>query len=161
MGMNKIIEELRVQVQQWHQRITHKRVKPTAIHPSSKILDLLDQIYWLEIPRDLRMICERLIAEVESVVPKWPSLEYGDDYKLLVLGYINSFTNLLIEPGPQGEWSKPMTKLAIMNALGIDSYKKFRTYGRVHPIRNAGSTKMWQINLDGLNETQTEKLLKA
>jgi len=59
------------------------------------------------------------------------------------------------------QWSKPMTKAAIMKALGLDSYKTLKTFNKTHPIRNAGSKKLWQIQLDGLNRKQIEKLTKA
>lgn len=73
----------------------------------------------------------------------------------------NQEKNRQVETTIEGEWSKPMTKSQMMRALGLDSYKKLKTFSKTHPIREAGSKKSWQIRLDGLNKEQIEKLTKA
>jgi len=61
----------------------------------------------------------------------------------------------------EGEWSKPMTKRAMMDILRLDSYKTFNAFARRKGIRQAGNRKTWQLRLDGLDQETREKFKKA
>ena len=56
-----------------------------------------------------------------------------------------------------GEWSKPMTKSAMKNALRIDGYRTFDTFAEQHGIRKIGR-QLWQIRLDAMDKTTRKKL---
>ena len=56
-----------------------------------------------------------------------------------------------------GEWSKPMTKSAMKNALRIDGYRTFDTFAEQHGIKKIGR-QLWQIRLDAMDKTTRKKL---
>ena len=60
----------------------------------------------------------------------------------------------------EGEWSKPMSKSKMMNALGIDSYETFNAYAKRHGIKEI-NRKTFQICLDKMSNTEKDKLSKA
>jgi hypothetical protein len=105
-------------------------------------------------------ICSSLIvfAQRNEVTPQM--INMYPKKKWTFAAQAKSFGRLLPE-SPKEEWSKPMMKTAIMKAIGLDSYKTLKTFSKSHPIRNAGSKKLWQIRLNGLNKTQIEKLTKV
>lgn len=61
----------------------------------------------------------------------------------------------------EGEWSKPMSKSQMMNALGIDSYPKLKTFGKMCKIEQAGNRQLWRIRLDLMDDTARKKLEKV
>jgi hypothetical protein len=61
---------------------------------------------------------------------------------------------------PDGEWSKPMSKSKMKNALRIDGYRTFNIFARHHGILPAGNRQLWQIRLDRMDETTRKKLEK-
>jgi len=61
----------------------------------------------------------------------------------------------------EGEWSNPMTKLAMMSRVGIYGYKKFNTFIKQYKLRQAGNRQLWQIRLDGMDINTRRKFEKA
>jgi len=159
MVINDIVKGLKDQVQAWRNRITGES-EPVAPHPSQQILDLLDQLYHSsDFSRELDARCEKLMGEVEENIPKWPSLEYGDDYKLPILEHIENFANLLTTTEPQGAWSKPMMKAEMMGILRIDSYRKFKAFAKEYGLKQVGGNRqLWQIRIDRMDHTTRSKL---
>lgn len=60
----------------------------------------------------------------------------------------------------EGEWSKPMKKITMINALRMDGYKSFNTFAKQHGIQQAGNRQLWQIRLDTMDKTSRKKLEK-
>ncbi len=160
MGINDIVEELKGQVQEWRLRIS-RTTNPVGPHPSRRILYFLDQLYHSpDFPKNLDLRCKELCAEIECVIPKWPSLEYGDDYKLPVLDHLKNFTDILLKTQPSdGEWSRPMSQANMMSILRIDSRRKFKAFAREYGIRQVGgSRQLWQIRIDRMDSVARSKL---
>ncbi len=62
---------------------------------------------------------------------------------------------------PDGEWSKPMSKSKMMNALNIDSYKTFNAWAKDKEMKPAGNRQTFTIRLDVLDSATRQKLEKA
>ncbi len=63
-----------------------------------------------------------------------------------------------IEATPAGEWSKPMSKTDMRVLLGNLSPRKFETFTKTYPLRNAGNRQQFQIRLDGMDAAMRKKL---
>jgi hypothetical protein len=62
----------------------------------------------------------------------------------------------------EGEWSKPMSKTRMMQAIGIDSRKTFAVWLKDKDIHKVGDNRQtWIIRLDTLDQRSRKKLEKA
>jgi hypothetical protein len=59
---------------------------------------------------------------------------------------------------PEGEWSRPMSKTDMRVRLANLPVRKFNTFTKSHPIRQAGNRQLWQIRLDGMDKKTREKI---
>jgi hypothetical protein len=59
------------------------------------------------------------------------------------------------------DWSNPMTKSAMMSRVGIDGYKKFKTFANQHGLRQAGNRQLWQIRLDKMDKNTKHNFEKT
>lgn len=142
--MEQIAKNVKYLIKQWRKQIADKSSEPVSPHPSQQILNLLEQAYHHpEFPRDLDIRYRELKAEVSSAVSKWPSIT-GHDDELAVIQHVENFIKLLskAEPKqrpPEGKkWSRHMPKADMMQALRIDSYKKFKAIEREYGIKDVG-----------------------
>jgi hypothetical protein len=58
----------------------------------------------------------------------------------------------------QGEWSRAMTKKAMMWALGIASYRNFNAFARRHGIEQAGNRQLYRIRMGEMDVKTRQKL---
>jgi hypothetical protein len=65
------------------------------------------------------------------------------------------------DQAPKGEWSKPMRKGKMMDALRIPSLRTFNAWAKGHGIRFAGNRLTLQLKLEGLTKEQQDRLAKA
>jgi len=104
MKQSQTIKELRKQAKIWRNRILAKEppAKPFP-HPGQVILQLLEQLYHysgISKDKNLSRRCNELHTEVTGNIPKFPSLELGDNFKLDTIEHLLSFCNLVKKPGP-------------------------------------------------------------
>ena len=60
-----------------------------------------------------------------------------------------------------GEWSKPMSKIQMMKALGLDGRRTFNKFAEQVGIRRVGSRQLWQMRLDTMDPRNRAKIEKA
>lgn len=102
-----------------------------------------------------RLVSEQELAK-DAVFARPEAMETVRD---AYLSYENSSGKA--ENTLEGEWSNPMTKSALMKKVGIDGYKKFKTFAEIYGLRQAGNRQLWQIRIDRMDSNTKQKFTKT
>ncbi len=109
--------------------------------------------------KEYAVLAHKTYSRLKKQYPQLPPLSKKTQTALSELREIHRCC--ITAEAPNGDnISKPLPKIRMMNALGIDSYETFNAFAARHGLEKI-SRKLYRIRLDKMDRTTREKLEKA